>query len=85
VKPTPPDWRLIYRRILHGGTGYNTIEKIEAMTMAEIAMVLDDDFDRPSLPMGFRPMSGAEQQRYNEWWMSLTPRGRLEAYRRNEV
>jgi len=70
---------------LHSRTGYNTIEKIEALTMAELAMVLDNDFTKPRPPQGFTPMSPEERKSYNEWWQSLSMRGRLEAYRNGEV
>jgi len=53
--------------------------------MAELAMVLDNDFTKPRPPQGFTPMSPEERKSYNEWWQSLSMRGRLEAYRNGEV
>ena len=53
--------------------------------MAEIALALDSDFEKPRPPSGFPVMGAGQAQAYARWWRSLTPRQRLDAIRRGEV
>jgi len=71
--------------LLHGSTGYNTVEKIESCTLTELALALDDNFDPSRPPSGFPAMSAAQSRAYQMWWRGLTPRERLDAIRRGQA
>jgi hypothetical protein len=56
--------------------------EIDAMTMGELEMALDDDTEKARGPEGVRPMSALEMAAFAERRRSMTPRQKLDQARR---
>ena len=66
---------------MRGGKGFAPAS-IRAMTIPEIALALDDDFEAPRPPAGERVFRfPGERDAWVTWWRNLDARGRLEHLR----
>jgi len=72
-------------RVIHSGTGYDTVDKFLNMTPSETAVALDNDFDKPHPPSGYQALHSFETQAHMQRWRSLTPRQRLDLIRQGKA
>lgn len=74
--PRPIDWVAIYRRLMHGESHYRRWE-IDAMTMPELALAMDDDLEKPRGP-SYADASGDDVEAYIERRRRMTAWERLQ-------